>query len=118
MICGINIQKVLDVMQFVWHDKGRLQEVAEGLAARAALRGRAGAHTGRPHAGQCSRRGRAAQGYAPGGGRAAGRTGGSLGVQPPCPLPELTLKRNVLGGLLGLYGKNVVLYPLWVGKWR
>lgn len=38
MICGINIQKVLDVMQFVWHDKGRLQEMAEGLAARAALR--------------------------------------------------------------------------------
>lgn len=72
MIYGINIQKVLDVMQFMCHDKGRWQEMSAGLYARAA----------------------------------------------PCPLPELTLKRNVLDGLQGLYGKNVVLYPFWVGKWR
>ena len=73
MVYGINIQKVLDVMQFVCHDKGRLQEMSAGLSSRTALRGRAGAHTGRR-----SRRGRTVQGYAPGGGRAVGRTGGSL----------------------------------------
>lgn len=45
-------------MQFMCHDKGRLQEMFTGLSARAALWEGAG-----PHAGQGSRRGRAAQGF-------------------------------------------------------